>query len=282
MTTIDESATPAGSSTMQVLGQLVALGAVLLPAIGTAVRVVAFEFVPTRCVAAIDIAIAAPLGSLAALGLQAVLPTVLLMAAFQGVLWLRIRGRKRGKKADLTPVPKFAWWTLIIVASVLSFFLVSWPHVLAIIPAFPATYLLVKATENHQLRFARAWIPVVVMAVVLAVVAGLTEVGFQSGRVVLEPGTGLPTSGYSIAGVAADSTYLIPCSKPGNIVSVNTSRINSVIFFRRRTVPQPTLFEMVFRGQPSHAGVQDSCPLVIGATTIPPSSAISSIRRPPR
>jgi hypothetical protein len=250
---------------MTVTGQLVALGVVLLPVIGVAVRLVAFEFEPRLSnIPLIDLAIAAPIGSLTALGLDAVLLPAILVALVQLLLWFdRIESEKtparRGGSVRKLIVPKPVFYALLAGGVVLTFFRSPWPVLLSVIPAYVASIVMARSISNRRFSFSRSWFPLVLLAATWAAVAGLTQVGPPAGWVTLAGGTGRASGSYSIIGSEGDFSYLLPCSPAHRLTSISNDRINSIAYYPRRTVTQPTAFDVIFEGAPSHAGVSYSC-----------------------
>jgi hypothetical protein len=251
----------------------VALLAVLLPAIGIAVRIVGFSFQPRMSTSLTDLAVAAPVGSLAVLGLEGIAPALLVFAITYFVL------RNRGRETDGTPPPgssdsgslprrarrrisRTIGLSFALVVAVA--FLVggsSWQSNIVTFPSgIVATLLFMRLWGRGDFTFARAWVILLPIVLIQGPLSGLNIVRIPSGYVTLAPGTGQNSGNYSVVGVQGDMTYLLPCISSRPLVGVGNEQVKSIVYYKPHAIRVASFYAAVVEHHSSPVGAVTSCP----------------------
>ena len=261
------------SPTLATWGQLGGVLALLLPVIGTCARILAFAFDHRVTVSGGELGAAQSVPSLAWTGFQCLLGPSAFLVAMVATRRLRHRDppaswllpaathRRSVLKRALRGV------VYVIGLSVLLYIMIFWPPwpqaAVGLPLGFVAIVLIDSGERRHpegRLTLGRLWPALGVLCLGGTLVGGLELIQVPAGRMVFDPGSGVPNGAYSILGMTGTTAYLLPCDSERPMVDVGTPRIRSITPYKAPLPRTPGILALLVGHEHSPVGVFYSCP----------------------
>jgi hypothetical protein len=262
--TIGNANTPTDRpDTFEALIKLAGLVAILLPAIGVAVRAIAFFLGgidgPTQMASRQSV------GALASTGLSVTWLAGLVVVVVGLAIHTRLLPRRTQAPQQVRRLSRRArWvaWVVILLVWGVSIFLTATPgSVVALIGGGITGLLLGDESRRGYVHVYRLAALAAVFAIVSAVGAGVggTSLDLQVGDYSFTSlVSAAPDGRYVELGQDGAITYLQSC-RTGRIVGVNQSNISTVSPSSAGATAPATLYELVFRGKPLRLGYSLHC-----------------------
>jgi hypothetical protein len=236
-------------------GQLLALSAALVPAVGYFAIGLSFHF--NSRLARYDPLMLASFQSvpwLAAVGGF----TTLIAGVF--ALMMIVDGIQPSKKLSRT----LAVCLLVTFGLVLLYYVVFVNLLLSLSVVAGAAILLAVlrwVKRSGPVSFRRSWILAVILAAISMVSIGSFAISIPSGHVSFSRSSRVADGDYAIIGTSGSQTYLLPCKPNAPVISVNSQMIVSITYNVTRRNSSYGLYQMIANGSWPPIGASTSCPV---------------------
>lgn len=244
-------------------GRVLAAGAVMLPVAGFVVRWVAFSSSPVTAGVSGLLAWNAPLGQLATTGLQ---PVVISLSAvlFAGV----VGGPPNQPEPNRRTRVVYAEVALFVLATAFVWVLSPWPLLILLVSVYATALILALLARRWRGQGRRVTLThggwLVLPLLIIGTVGfgfGVNPDGTTIATYTFSPSPGIVANGrYIELAETATVVFLQKCPKPSSVESVNFDEIllrTNITNVTRD--PSPTVFGLLFQGEPLDAGYRPTC-----------------------
>jgi hypothetical protein len=250
------------------IGQLATLFALCLPAVGFISRYVALLTIPRVDVAGqATIATGESIPSLAALGLEWMAAPLLAT-----IIAMLLLGRPFTLSYNTSPLTRTVFFSKHAIVTVINYAIMGamlvigffvatpilWP---AAIVGLSASVLFRYLSKHDYLSFQYLWVVVVVVSMIGAIMGGLLDTQFPTGKVTFLGSTSLVAGEFVVLGSTATQTYLLPCDQSKPLISVNNQQVSTIQYrpFSHSGAFR-SFYHVLTTGGASLLGAKNNCP----------------------